>query len=413
MKKGNPWVNQKRKKYWYAEPLYYGKDRLYRGRGGFSAPQFYKRTGGEYSTDDYLKDREKLQQYYDKFAQRISKIRKEQRESVEGIDRRIKQLKKEKVYISQPFEKEIKKLRRKESIFEKILGRLNQSAQSGYSLEPVSRKNTTIEEYADLLDKYEKKNKIKLHSSERDGSKGFHVYNWIESKEKKKVTKKKKATGKKKTAKKKKTKGKTMNGLGFELFSSESDDYLEMSDMEAGLDALEKFHNVSTSIFGNLFSDKKEEMSFDQMVNIIKNSRGGTAQIEGLGMGIKFNRMSEGDVKAAMERAWKANKRYPKTAGDISILRSALQETSTQLSFPDIINVAKSTALNIGEDLAQVREVGKATATQYTKWSKYAFPIGVAFVGAITIMILRSQVTGTFKGLKSLAKTTRKRMKRR
>lgn len=203
-----------------------------------------------------------------------------------------------------------------------------------------------------------------------------------------------------------------MNGLGFELFSSESDDYLQMTDMEAGLDALEKFHDVSTSIFGNLFSEKKEEVSFQQMVNIIKNSKGGTAQIEGLGMGIKFNRMSEGDVKSSMERAWKTNKRYPKTAGDISILRSALQETSTQLSFPDIVNVAKSSVLNIGEDIAQVREVAKSTATEYTKWSKYAFPIGVAFVGAITIMILRSQVTGTFKGFKSLAKASGKGLRK-
>ena len=348
MKKGNPWLDQQKKEYWYqARTSKYG-----------DSVDFYRSTGKKYNEP------------------KIAERKRTQLKLKEGILKQIRELEKEKSRLTKDLNFKIYALYSDKQKLSKYWDRFDKSADAGFLLEPkMSRQGI---EYFELLDEYKKK------------------------------------TGRKVLRRKPpKRKNSTMNGLGFELFSSESDDYLEMTDMEAGLDALEKFHDVSTSIFGNLFSDKKEEMSFNQMVNIIKNSRGGSAQIEGLGMGIKFNRMSEGDVKSSMERAWKANKRYPKTAGDISVLRSALQETSTQLSFPDIVNVAKSTVVNIGEDLAQAREVAKSTATEYTKWSKYAFPIGVAFVGAITIMILRSQVTGTFKGLKSLAKTTRKRMKRR
>lgn len=101
-------------------------------------------------------------------------------------------------------------------------------------------------------------------------------------------------------------------------------DYESMSDHDVGMDALEHFHKIAV-----IEAQAKGHLvfSFEKMVEMISSVRGGTSQINGLGLGIKLIDFGEGDVKDSMETLAKTTEgRIPK---NIAVFREALMNEAT------------------------------------------------------------------------------------
>jgi hypothetical protein len=176
-----------------------------------------------------------------------------------------------------------------------------------------------------------------------------------------------------------------MNNLNGLFDSIRGKDYQKMTDENVGLDALKKFYDKAKS--HHLLGHSKK-YSYDEMISVIKNMKGGMAQVRGLGLGIKLIPMNESGVKSAMHDL--ADTTKGKIPANLTIFRSALSNEAQSLNIDKFIDdVVIQSVKDIGEGFVKVgttvTDVGKGVAF-WAKYSKFVLPV-VAIVVVPTVAI--------------------------